>query len=69
MTGQNMTLLDRADDLLGAWLVEELLLVHQKSHAEHENNDQQAKLPPDSPQRKKTKEDDLFRSCFIEIVT
>ena len=52
-----------------AWLVEELLLVHQKSHAEHESNDQQANLPPDSPQRKRTKEDDLFRSCFMEIAT
>jgi hypothetical protein len=55
-----------------AWLVEELLLVHQKFHAdvaEEDNNDQESQLPPDSPQRKKSKEDDLFHSCFMEIAT
>ena len=54
-----------------AWLVEELLLVHEKFHAESEDdiNDQDSQLPPDSPQRKRSKEDDLFSSCFMEIAT
>ena len=45
-----------------AWLVEELFLVHQKLHGEEDNNNQESQLPPHSPQRKRTKEDDLFRS-------
>ena len=55
-----------------AWLVEELLLFHQKLHnkeSEVGNNNQELHLPPHSPPKKREKDDDLFRSCFIELVT
>ena len=55
-----------------AWLAEELLLVHKKlqskeeSEPEVDNDNQESETPQHSPPKNRKKDDDLFRSCFME---